>query len=307
MIGHKYVVKTTQGYEEFINHLESEFSVENLLFLTEYLQLKFVIKKYHIQNKNNNNNNNNNNNKWDADEHQRIIDLLTNSKQVQFNIDLPLPLMLVNLDFSDNNINDDNGTGYEDITPDVNDGFNNLSDHDTETKEKGMGIRTASSLSVRSISASADAVRSVDNLSSIEVSVIVKNYCQDRDIIKAFKLLYDKYINPANAPFMINISHQKRQRLVSSLDCVYYRRQQASSRDRSRGLSVKKAGVKDMNINKQDENANVAMIDIEWEKHDKSTEWLLETLLSQMDQSAKEIAILMKDSFVRYKTKQEYQ
>ena len=38
------VVSSAYGYELFINHLEQEYSVENLLFLTEYVQVKTVLE-----------------------------------------------------------------------------------------------------------------------------------------------------------------------------------------------------------------------------------------------------------------------
>ena len=38
------VVSSAYGYELFINHLEREYSCENLLFLTEYLQIKTVLE-----------------------------------------------------------------------------------------------------------------------------------------------------------------------------------------------------------------------------------------------------------------------
>ena len=34
------MVETNEGYDEFANFQEREFSVENILFITEYIQLK---------------------------------------------------------------------------------------------------------------------------------------------------------------------------------------------------------------------------------------------------------------------------
>ena len=36
-------------YEKFMNHLQGEFSLENLLFITEYVQIKNILKKQHHQ------------------------------------------------------------------------------------------------------------------------------------------------------------------------------------------------------------------------------------------------------------------
>ena len=38
------VVSSELGYELFMNHLQSEFSIENLLYITEYMQIKDVLK-----------------------------------------------------------------------------------------------------------------------------------------------------------------------------------------------------------------------------------------------------------------------
>ena len=35
----KDIVCTSYGYETFMNHLEKEFSIENLLFISEYMQI----------------------------------------------------------------------------------------------------------------------------------------------------------------------------------------------------------------------------------------------------------------------------
>ena len=97
------VVSSSYGYELFINHLEREYSIENLLFLTEYLQLKFVIKKYYNNDK-------------------QIIDLISNNKQLQFNVDLPLPPQLLNINFVQNgndDINDNNDINTTIIKPDL--------------------------------------------------------------------------------------------------------------------------------------------------------------------------------------------
>eukprot|EP00484_Ammonia_sp_Unknown_P020546 CAMPEP_0197044160 /NCGR_PEP_ID=MMETSP1384-20130603/20277_1 /TAXON_ID=29189 /ORGANISM="Ammonia sp." /LENGTH=131 /DNA_ID=CAMNT_0042475563 /DNA_START=81 /DNA_END=472 /DNA_ORIENTATION=+ len=37
------IAENKDGYEEFANFLESEFSVENILFVTEYIQFKHVL------------------------------------------------------------------------------------------------------------------------------------------------------------------------------------------------------------------------------------------------------------------------
>eukprot|EP01083_Nonionella_stella_P048456 129522_1 len=40
------IISTKEGFESFANFLEMEFSIENLLFLTEYIQLKYAMLDY---------------------------------------------------------------------------------------------------------------------------------------------------------------------------------------------------------------------------------------------------------------------
>ena len=39
------IVSTVYGYTSLMNHLESEYSIENLLYLTEYMQIKDILLK----------------------------------------------------------------------------------------------------------------------------------------------------------------------------------------------------------------------------------------------------------------------
>lgn len=107
------------------------------------------------------------------------------------------------------------------------------------------------------------------------------------DIIDAFKMLYRKYIDPINAPFMINIASNTRQVLTRSFDNKDYA---------------------DTN-NENNDNGNISMIDVEWNKMQQENtsidciNWLLETVITQMDATVKEIAPLLLASFARYKKK----
>ena len=42
-------VTNTNIYEKFLHHLQTWFSIENLLFITEYMQIKNVLKQKYSQ------------------------------------------------------------------------------------------------------------------------------------------------------------------------------------------------------------------------------------------------------------------
>ena len=47
-------------------------------------------------------------------------------------------------------------------------------------------------------------------------------------------------------------------------------------------------------------NMDQCLVELEWKKNDKSIEWLLKTLITQMDGAAAELAKCMRDSFIRF-------
>ena len=168
------------------------------------------------------------------------------------------------------------------------------------------------------------------------VSLIAKQLFDDSDIINAFKLLYNKYIDSNNAPFMINISSDIRNPLMELLDEKYHKRMRIGKKSQITGDSIKSSMVdrlKAINIDSvppstetsvditvTNEECNVSVetndnynkvasavfasfIEQEFERHGKCNQWLLTQLLTAMDDAAKEISQLMCDSFRRYKKK----
>eukprot|EP01084_Bolivina_argentea_P029151 54108_1 len=74
------IVATKEGYESFANFLEREFSIENILFVTEYIQLKKAMLTQ-------------------ADLYNQIIDEL----KLKYELNLPdsIPLSLITKNFND--------------------------------------------------------------------------------------------------------------------------------------------------------------------------------------------------------------
>lgn len=133
---------------------------------------------------------------------------------------------------------------------------------------------------------------------SIPASLIAINlYKNDKNVIEAFKSLYKKYIDSNYAPFMINIASHTRVQLTESLDTSYYYRQPARRRS--------EAFANDSSSGDSDTcKVDMCMIDKEWKEEGQgSYQWLIQRLVTEMDQAANEITKLMNDSFIRFKSK----
>ena len=251
------IVSTSFGYQLFMDHLELEFSIENLLFITEYIQIKYVLsKKFDQLNQLLSSNKNSNNYK----------------KDIGFNIKFGF-------------VNDD--SIFESYESNKN------------TTESGYPL-----------------------------SLIAKQLYNDLDIINAFKTLYKKYIDYYDASFMINISSQSRNNLMTMLDDKYYKNilknnvdtlhdnnDNKNNNNNKNNNDIKLSQIKGKKRLKKTLTLTVAsqsvndyknetsLIDQEYFKNGQSIEWLLIHLLSQMDIAALEISNLMKHTFVRFKAK----
>ena len=176
-----------------------------------------------------------------------------------------------------------------------------------------------------------------DHITKIPISLIAKQLFSDLNVINGFRSLYTKYIDPSNASFMINISSQNRQNLINLLDSRHYQRLhqtrrkvpsvRALIRKVSRGQSLRDLGLNEQIKDNSDGDNDVkedsaqseqrvkkkkksgkdySLVNEQYERHKyknrtNAMEWLLKTLTIDMDLAAKEISVLMNDSFTRFK------
>ena len=190
-----HIIVTSVGYQSFMKHLEKEICSENMLFITEYIQIKNVLK---------------------IEIHDLMQDILSKHLQL-FKLDIELPndapqsligkkmhdeLVLQNSLYNDSNKN--NGNGYD---SDIDSGDSQL------------------------------------ELLSHQV-----------DIIKsAFVLLYNKYIDPRRALFMINLSYPVRHRLTALFAIDNYNYYNGVSK---RNSSIKGIHNNNSNNNRRGNNNN---------------------------------------------------
>lgn len=153
------------------------------------------------------------------------------------------------------------------------------------------------------------------NKMAIPYSLIAQQLTIDKNIISAFKSLYNKYIDSIHAPFMINIASKQRQVLTYSLDDNYYKQEMKHLRVGSASSVAKTPKIKLMatSISTNDENKtrqdldgnsnikNKSFIDDEWKANGDSIEWLLKRLIIEMDRAALEVSQLINDSFQRFR------
>ena len=315
------VVSDSEGYQEFINHLESEFSVENLLFITEYIQIKNFLKQRY-------------NTIW-----QQLINDKNHASRIKFNVLLPTS----NKDIVySGSVSPTNITSHNKKKSKLNAlilGSNiagiNSSDNETETQvENNMDINNMNNtgddngipvskivqqmMQVFAANDSSQMKTQNDNYDKVNI-----NYNEDGlNIIRAFQSLYNKYVNGNGAPFMINIASNTRDQLMISLDNGYYRRSKGLRKNSIQSLF----SIVHLSDNNNDSNNNeirmneIATDDDDDEKthtmikenekcflieqfskeHKCEMKWLLFELTCQMDQAAIEISKLMNDSFLRF-------
>lgn len=239
------IVSTAMGYQSFMNHLETEFSIENLLFVTEYIQIKNVSKI-----------------KFD-DIFANMYQDNNTKKKIEFNVPFP-------------------GIDESLLLDESNDSHNNSSDRDISI------------------------IATVNTVTTPPVSLIAKQLYNDSNIINAFQCLYNKYIDPQNAPFMINISSTDRKQISEAFT------EKNKTRSRSWIQSMPNLHSQLMVRPERDSNAQngtntdgvderILVIEEEYKKHHESIEWLLVYLLSRFDNAAREVSQLMHDAFRRYK------
>ena len=315
-----------------MSHLESEFSCENLLFITEYLQTKHVLSNYY----------------------PKVIDNIKSQRKRQyFFVGLPLRFDGIKNNAHDsnnnnhNNNNNNNNNNKNNKIYDINEDGDDESDNENEdaiTYRQQNSISPAHSPGtiighVRTLSLSSFAHYSSNRhesavsipQSSIVNDFIISKLNQDKSqigkgIIDAFKALYLKYIDKENAPLMINISDSIRKKLAAQLDSSYYayvqlhnvngnyksnddggdrddnyRRSRKLNRDRIKGLQMLE---KKLHLN------YTCFIEQDWQEYDNlnesesdSIEWLINNLFLTMDSAACQIGVLLRDSCRRFKHK----
>ena len=218
------IVSTTVGYQSFMNHLETEFSVENLLFLTEYIQIKNVLKM----------------------KFESIFTKLNQDSDIEKKIGFDVSFPAIDLD-----------------------------------ENKGNNINNSA----------LNLLATVTTVTTTPVSLMAKKLYHDLDVINAFECLYNKYIDPKNAPFMINISSIDRKRILIAF----------SKKDERKSLTSFQLHMRShANV---ENNKNVKMvIEQEFDKNNKSTEWLLIYVLTKFDGAAHQVSRLMSNAFMRYQS-----
>ena len=251
-------------YEKFMNHLETEFSIENLLFITEYVQIKHQLKQKYCQ----------------------LEQMMKDNGLIKFDIKLP-PL-------NDETEREEemHGQSVEDDEKQEKQEKQKRVSPQWLQAEKIIENLPQMHLSTPSFSASVGPV--VPPIVPAEVppvvpiSLIAKRLSQDSNIILAFKSLYNKYIDANGAPFMINISSNCRQELMILLDCNYY----YQNTHKTKKTTIDKSVLM---------SENRSFIDDEWTKQGNSIDWLLLQLLLKSDSAAREISALMQQSFLRFR------
>ena len=310
------IVSTPFGYQLFINHCESEFNVENLLFLTEYVQVKDVLwrKFFDAMNQINGNNKHDHNFDQIATDIAGIRKSIGNPRQhVQVDYTLEHKVQHKQNDFHVNFPKIDDSMLRDESIQDNND--NNFN----RVKSMSLSFR-ARNINIINLYDSQEY--------QYPVSLIAKKLFNNLDIIDAFITLYTKYIDTNQASFMINISSRTRQRLTVMLDCKYYNRyrlQRDKEKQRKNSRKWSKASMSNQNSNsikintgdeKESDNktesqqvahqnisvgGQFVLIKEQFEQENKSIEWLLAELIGAMDIAATEISVLLNDTFNRFK------
>ena len=125
------------------------------------------------------------------------------------------------------------------------------------------------------------------------------------DIIEAFKLIYNKYVDAQDAIFMINISSRKRNSLMNLLDCEYYYREvQKPNFVRRLTDTIAKNGG--------DQDKDTCWLNAQWLEYCKNNKekdrndkikWILKSLFTSIEPSVYEIEKFLHSAFRRYENK----
>ena len=316
------------GFEAIMNHLEKEFSMENLLFIQEYIQVKNVLREFFnpIVNKlyNNNNSHENNNNimnspssTWSSN--SGIID------------NLQLPPTTRN---QEKNSNKSNNSRNSNINININTKFN--VNNVKTIPESAIAKQLRKKLSIWTLTEDLDPDLDKNNNDSTnynsydlnrKADIKSKHICDD--IITAFVQIYNKYIKDECAIYMINISSSKRKKIEYLLDHDLFEKlendddifdvehvenddenMETATCTRTKfsfkfSLSRSSKQAKDrkkMTFVKQKLETyikeNVMIVNI---KEFDLIEWLLRTIMIPMDENLIEIVFLINDSFTRFK------
>ena len=301
------VVGDSENYQKFINHLESEFSVENLLFITEYIQIKNLLKQRY-------------NSIW-----QQLINDKKHASKIKFNVLLPTS----NKDIVYGGINSISPINKSKLNPlilgsnvfssDNEAATQNINDMNNSSNSNDNGIPVSKIVQkLMQVFAANDSSRMKEKAHNNNSNN--DNHTQDGfNIIWAFQSLYNKYVNGNGAPFMINIASNTRQQLMISLDNGYYRRSKGlrSKNNNLMSKSIKSLlSIVNLSDNSNNNNNNNNQLTNDDDDNNEKTssfiqdkfckegkcemEWLLIELMGEMDQAAIEISKLMNDSFARF-------
>ena len=292
------VIVTPYIYEKFMNFLTREFAVENLLFITEYIQIKNVLKQ-----------------KYD-----NFSQMMKENKSIRFDIKLPQN------EIDNHDINVETKTKTETKTDTDTEKTTTTSRNKKHVGNNDHRLSVAIAIGhMKKPSYNSSSFSNITDIPTMPVSLIAKQLYDNFDIIIAFKSLYNKYIDEYNAPFMINISSHCRKTLMKSLDSNYFQR--CMSTKNEKGIKIIKPSLT-QNISDKLKNARYrssgssgsngnngskgsddvmmmmkmsAFIDKDWIDNERSIDWLLVRLTSEMDTAAREISQLIQQSFVRFR------
>ena len=327
------IMDTEIGYEEFMDYLAREFSTENLLFITEYIEVKKVLMDYF----------------------PHILDKLKQEYATECGFFVEFATLT-----SDE---------YKSLETTANSGFvgqligannaadaSNINQNEMQFIQSLIGKQLADQLfKLKTIAApGVNRTRDEDDIGAVDIdyncskeNIIAVGDC----IVSAFSCIYSKYVDDYDASFMINISHRNRQSLLKLFDYKYYdkwrknlknnvnntdgsidkammkqvgrqRNQSIFAKLRNIASNVEKSDEEKSNENSNDRMNRIAMANYLLREHianepndtrftnkdefDKRIEWLLKLLIENMENAVKEVSNLMQDSFFRFKRQKKH-
>ena len=311
------IMQTEVGYEEFMDYLATEFSTENLLFITEYIEVKKVLMDHfpHILEKLKN-------------EHTRdcgfFVEFATLGSDEYENLETRASL------------------GAKTFTSGFGRVLFSSSSNPVESPDGSVdvisppGTDIAQSLIARQLTdALFNNMNSNDDGNGLGSNYNKRNTIAVGDcIIRAFSCLYSKYVDDYAASFMINISHRNRQSLLKLFDYKYYEKWRNNRADesvikqleREHDLSI---FVKLRNIASNEEKSNennndtiTKMVMANYllrndvvndnikcstkEEFETKLERLLHLLMKDTEKAVKEVSNLMQDSFFRFRREKRH-